>query len=171
MSCFALYVWDEEGRSDWAFLTIPLACPDAWFFEPDPDECPAGPPLYSAGAQERFERGVMLWVQGEDRIYVLYDDGGTVAWDAFTDEWDEGEPERSCDVGRRRRGPTSPSAASAGSGARGAVRQRLGWATGPEQGYGTAVQRSARDLYIRAADNGTWRLGPEGREWAYIRRR
>ncbi|MGB9872927.1 MAG: hypothetical protein ACPLYD_14875, partial [Anaerolineae bacterium] len=47
-----------------------------------------------------------------------------------------------------------------------AVHQWLGWATEPERGSGTTVQHSAQDVYIRAAESGTWRLG---RGWAYIR--
>jgi len=59
---FILYVSDAEGRTDQAYLYIPLTCPDTWFFEPAPADCPASPPLYSAGAQQVFEHGVMLWV-------------------------------------------------------------------------------------------------------------
>ncbi len=169
---FMLYVNDAQGLTAQAYLSIPLTCPDTWFFAPAPHECPAGPPLYSAGAQQPFEHGTMLWVGAEDRIYVLYADGGVGAWNAFTDEWDEGEPPDD---------PTLVPPPGLYQPVRGFglvwreqqnVRERLGWATAPEQGYGTAVQRTARwkynNIYIRALDGGTWRLGPEGGTWEYL---
>jgi hypothetical protein len=52
------------------------------------------------------------------------------------------------------------------------LRQRLGWAMGPEVGYQTAVQSTAFDrynsLYIRAADGGTWKLFTERSGWEKI---
>jgi len=169
---FMLYVNDAEGRTDSAYLNIPLTCPDTWFFEPAPDDCPASPPLYSAGAQQLFEHGVMLWVGEEDRIYVIYDDGGVGAWSAFTDEWNEGDPIDD---------PSIVPPEGFYQPVRGFglvwreqlnVRERLGWATALEQGYETAVQRTSRwkynDTYIRALDGGTWRLGPEGGSWEYL---
>ncbi len=165
---FALYVQDGEGRWDWAHLTIPLTCPHDWFFEPDPNECAAWPPLISAGAQQRFEHGVMLWVGEQDRIYVLYDGGGVTAWEAFTDEWDAGDPEKSCDVGEPPPGYHQPIRGFGLIWCREDVRGRLGWATAPEQGYDTAVQRSSQDTYIRALEGGTWRLRPAGSGWEYL---
>ena len=169
---FSLYVYDEEKNRDIATLTIPLTCPDTWFFEPAPNECPASPPLYSWGAEEPFEHGVMLWVGEEDRIYVLYDDGGITAWDAFVDEWDEGEPVDDPSIVP----PSGLYQPIRGFGLvwreQPGVRERLGWATAPEMGYPTAVQGTSRpkynDTYIRALDGGTWRLGPERSEWEYL---
>jgi len=169
---FILYVSDAEGRTDQAYLYIPLTCPDTWFFEPAPADCPASPPLYSAGAQQVFEHGVMLWVGEEDRIYVIYDDGGVGAWSAFTDEWDEGDPIDDPSIIP----PPGFYQPIRGFGLvwreQPNVRERLGWATAPEQGYATAVQRTSRwkynDTYIRALDGGTWRLGPEGGSWEYL---
>jgi len=169
---FMLYVNDAEGRTDSAYLNIPLTCPDTWFFAPAPADCPASPPLYSAGAQQLFEHGVMLWVGEEDRIYVIYDDGGVGAWSAFTDAWDEGDPIDDPGIVP----PPGFYQPVRGFGLvwreQWNVRERLGWATAPEQGYGTAVQRTSRwkynDTYIRALDGGTWRLGPEGGSWEYL---
>lgn len=169
---FWLYVYDDAQNDDSAWLSIPLTCPDTWFFEPAPDECPSAPPLYSAGAEQHFEHGVMLWIGEEDRIYVLYDDGGVTAWNAFTDEWNEGDPIDDPGIIP----PEGFYQPIRGFGLvwreQPGVRDRLGWATAPEVAYATAIQRTARwkynDTYIRAGDGGTWRLGPEHSEWAYL---
>ncbi len=169
---FILYVGDGEGGSDQAYLSIPLTCPDEWFFEPAPEGCPAGPALYSAGAEQAFEHGLMLWVGEEDRIYVLFDDGGMTKWRAYTDHWEEGDPIDDPSIIP----PPGLYQPIRGFGLvwreMPEVRERLGWAIAPEQGYGTAVQRTSRwkynDTYIRAFDGGTWRLGPEGSEWEYL---
>ncbi len=169
---FGLYARDAAGLAAWAYLNIPLTCPDTWFFEPAPEGCPAAPALYSAGAAQPFEHGVMLWVQEEDRIYVLWEAVGVLRWRAYTDEWDEGEPESD---------PTLIPPAGMYQPLRGFglvwrqnvdVRAALGWATAGETGYGSAVQRTSRwkynDVYIRALDGGVWRLLPEGSGWEYI---
>jgi len=169
---FTLYVNDAEGRTDSAYLNIPLTCPDTWFFQPAPSDCPASPPLYSVGAQQLFEHGVMLWVGEEDRIYVIYDDGGVGAWSVFTDEWEEGDPIDDPSIVP----PPGFYQPVRGFGLvwreQWNVRERLGWATAPEQSYETAVQCTSRwkynDTYIRAFDGGTWRLGPEGGSWEYL---
>jgi hypothetical protein len=169
---FALFVYDAQGLAVHDTVQVALRCPDAWFFSPTPDICPAGPAVFTGGAQQQFEHGVMLWVQAEDRIYVLFDDGQHPRWSAYADEWDEGEP--AVDPGIEpppglqqpvrgfgllwRREPT--------------VRQRLGWATDQEHGYETAVQRSSHyrypNLYIRALDGGVWQLGPNGSAWDHL---
>ncbi len=169
---FQLYVYDDEGRSDSATLNLPLTCPDSWFFTPAPDICPAGPAVYTGGAEQHFEQGVMLWVEAEDRIYVLYDDGGVTAWQAFQDEWEPGDPIEDPGIDP----PPGYYEPIRGFGLvwreQPNVRERLGWATEPEQGYTTAIQRTSHwkysHTYIQAHDGGTWRLGPEGGEWEYI---
>ncbi|MEJ5247707.1 MAG: hypothetical protein WHS90_08065 [Caldilinea sp.] len=47
-------------------------------------------PVSSAAAIQRFERGVMVWVQENGRIYAFLDDG---RWFAYEDAFREGEPE------------------------------------------------------------------------------
>lgn len=169
---FALFVYDEEGLAAQDTLQIELRCPDAWFFSPAPDVCPAGPPLITDGAEEHFERGTMLWVRAEDRIYVLFSDEQYPRWTAYRDEWDEGEPSMD---------PTIDPPPGLEQPVRGfgllwrqepTVRERLGWAVDQEQGYQTALQRTSHyrypDLYIRALDGGVWRLGPNGSSWQYV---
>jgi hypothetical protein len=119
----------------------------------------------------------MLWVESEDRIYVLFDDGQTTTgWSAFTDEWEEGMPETDPTIipppgyfqPRRGFGLVWREEMSAGI----LVRDRLGWALEEmETGYETAVQRTSNsysDTYIRAADTNVWRLLPEFSDWEKI---
>lgn len=175
---FSLYVADAEGLSSGEGLTIPLTCPDTWFFSPAPDGCPGAPAHFANGAQQPFESGYMVWVDdlgpgGEAGIYVLYDDDVfSPRWDFFTDAWEEGEP--LCDVGEAPPGLYQP---ERGFGKlwceQESVRDRLGWATEPETGgYETAVQRDSAPkyttLYVRAADGNVWKLLPERSGWEKI---
>ncbi len=169
---FVLFVFDEANRLAQATLTVLLRCPDTWFFSPAPDECPSGPPVFTDGAEQHFEHGLMLWNRAEDWIYVLYDDGLQPAYQIFLDEWNEGEPEFD---------PSIVPPAGLYQPVRGfglvwreqpGVRERLGWAVDREQGYQTAIQRTSRYkynvVYIKALDGGVWELGPEGSKWRHI---
>jgi hypothetical protein len=169
---FALYVYDEVGVVAQATLQVALRCPDTWFFSPAPDICPAGPPFVTDGAEQHFERGIMLWVRAEDRIYVLFDDGQYAGWSAYVDEWDEGEPSMDPDL----QPPPDLQQPVRGFGLiwreKTSVRERLGWAIDAEQGYETALQRTSHYrypvLYIRALDGGVWELGPNGSAWEHL---
>lgn len=169
---FVLYVLDDAERQARADLTITLRCPDSWFFSPPPDSCPATAPLVTEGAEQHFEHGVALWNRAEDRIYLLFDPNVVGAWRAFPDSWEEGQPESDPAIvppeglyqpirGIGRVWREEPG-----------IRDRLGWAVGPEVGYTTAVQRTSwfkyNETYIRALDGGVWRLGPEGSRWEYL---
>jgi hypothetical protein len=169
---FELAVYDAAGRSARVELRVPLRCPDAWFFSPAPDECPGSAPLFTDGAEQHFERGVMLWNRTEDRVYVLSDDRPSRDWQSYTDEWDEGEPESD---------PNIVPPAGLYQPVRGfglvwreqpGVRERLGWAVDTEAGYPTAIQGTSRfkynDTYVKALDGGVWHLGPEGSSWRHI---
>ena len=168
---FYLYVYDDQG-DDEANLILPLTCPDEWFFTPAPDICPAGPAGTTGGAEQPFEHGTMLWVESEDRIYVLYDDDQIPDWQAFTDEWEPGDPEEDPGLDP----PPGLYEPVRGFGLvwreQPNVRERLGWGTAPEQGYTTAIQRSSHwkymHTYIKAYDEGTWHLEPEGSGWEYL---
>jgi hypothetical protein len=170
---FALFVNDAQGLAAQETLEIALRCPDTWFFEPAPDVCPAGPPLVSDGAEQHFERGVMLWNRAEDRIYVLFADGQSPAWQAYEDHFDEGEDPESDPSIEPPEGLYQP---IRGFGLvwreQSGVHDRLGWAVDPEAGYETAIQRTSyikyNHTYIRARDGGVWHLGPERSEWEYL---
>lgn len=166
---YVLFLTDEQaGLVAQQTVRIALTCPDWWFFSPAPTICPAGPALEGLGAEQHFERGVMLWSEAEDRIYVLFDSGVT-RWTAFADAWEEGQP-------------VSDPAISPPEGlyqpVRGfglvwrnepGLRERLGWAVDQEQGYPMKIQRTSdyryADLYISAFISGVWKLGPNGGQW------
>ena len=44
-------------------LSIPLACPDVWFFQPPPQACPTGSAQDTQLIEEPFERGRMLSIE------------------------------------------------------------------------------------------------------------
>jgi hypothetical protein len=155
-----------------ATLSISLDCPDEWFFSQAPEICPAYQALSSNSAVQSFESGYMIWVEEEDHIYVLFDDQGSPGWNAYVDQWDQGEPDRD---------PILVPPDGLYQPVRGfglvwreepGVRNRLGWAVDEEQGYLTIVQRTSypkyNETYILASDGGIWRLLPERSNWQKI---
>ncbi len=51
-----------------------VECPDRfsdWFFDDPPGICPEDAPLSSYGAAQRFEHGMMIWVEASDTYYVF----------------------------------------------------------------------------------------------------
>jgi hypothetical protein len=170
---FILFAGNEAFPYDSATVSITLTCPDVWFFSPAPDICPQDAALISVGAEQAFERGVMVWVAGLDGIFVLFDD--TVfspKWDYYTDEWNEGDPIDD---------PTIVPPAGLYQPVRGfglvwreqpTVRDRLGWALAPEVEFETAVQTTSyskyNSTYLRALDGNVWWLGPERSSWQKI---
>ncbi len=169
---FMLFVPDATGHVAQATLGITLRCPDPWFFASPPDECAAGPAVQTQAAEQAFERGTMLWVATENRIYVLYNDGQQYAWDSYTDEWHEGMPEIDPTLVppdgllQPRRGFGLVWREQPG------VRDRLGWALRPEAGFTSQIQRTGRykynSTYLRAFGGGVWELGPERGSWRYL---
>lgn len=151
-------------------LSLPLHCPFTWFFDGAPDICPAAAPLPSSAAEQSFEHGVMIWVEAEEAIYVLADAPGYLPnWQRYADEWQEGDAPED---------PALPPPVSFYQPQRGfglvwreetGVREQLGWATAPEVGFTTTVQRTSyaryNHTYIQAAGGGVWHLEPEGSGW------
>lgn len=117
---------------------LTLACDHPWFFAPRVEGCPFAPVHATPAAFQRFERGAMIWLAETDSIYVLYDAprfGDAALLERYDDAFVEGDPE-----------PALPSLPPAGQSVpvRGFgllwrttsnVRQGLGWAVAPEQGY------------------------------------
>jgi hypothetical protein len=170
---YVLFVDGSSAPAARAMVEIELTCAEDWFFAPPPDGCPADAPLITDAAEQHFHRGTMVWNRAEDRIYVLFGDGGGPAWRAYQDAFDEGEDLVS-DPGIQP--PPGSYQPIRGFGLvwreQPGVRNRLGWAMDTETGYQTAIQRSSyvryNAIYIRALDGGVWRLGPEHREWEYL---
>ncbi len=171
---FLLYVWGKGQASDNAGVSVILHCAHDWFFTPSPQEnvCPTAPQT-SPAAEQTFERGVMVWIEAENAIYVLYaDEGYTTRWARFQDEWREGDPDRDPNL----QAPTGIQQPIRGFGlvwrTYPSARERLGWAVEPEKGYQTTLQRTTRykynATYIRAEDGSVWYLGPERSSWDKI---
>ena len=94
--------------------------------------CPTGGAHQSMAAEERFERGIMLWRDTTDSVYVLYDDG---TWAQYQDHFINGQdPEFTCGA------PQSPPTPKRGFGKvwclHPEVRNKLGNAVEEEVGFG-----------------------------------
>lgn len=169
---FQLAVTGAEGHTAYAGLTIPLTCPDNWFFEPAPEGCPGDAALFSLGAEQPFEHGTMVWIEEQDGIYVLFDDEvHSPRWSFYEDTWEEGDP--LCDTRPVPPGLFQP---QRGFGKLWCEQpdlfDRLGWATAHEVGYDGAIQRDSAPkyttLYMRAADGNVYKLLPERSGWERI---
>lgn len=154
-------------------VTIEWKCDIDYFFAPAPQRCPLAAPVTSAAAEQVFENGRMIWLENTQSILVLYSDG---QFERFDDAWQPGDPESD---------PTLVPPDGFYQPVRGFgkiwreqadVRQRLGWALAPEQGFTTMIQQehhegssSGSPVYLRAADGqiiwylgylfGSWGLG------------
>lgn len=84
---FLLTIGENETYTE-QLLAIPLQCPVAWFFSPAPEECPDTVPEETALVEQNFERGRMIFAQGRNLIYTLFNDARTPAWLAFENRYD-----------------------------------------------------------------------------------
>lgn len=138
---YTLTVEDSEARRITAQVAVPSTCPYTYFVS-DPDAqrntCPENDVQTIPLAIQNFERGRMIWISSpQPQIFALYNDGGLMmAWDSWNNA------------------PIDYQGISAPDGLllpeRGFgwawmvvpdIRDRLGFATGPEQGYSGQVQR------------------------------
>ncbi|HVU13913.1 MAG TPA: hypothetical protein VHD90_21695, partial [Phototrophicaceae bacterium] len=69
-------------------LSIPLACPNTWFFQPPPVSCPTAPPQNTQLVEEPFERGRMVYDTVSNQVYALFNDGSTPAWLVLPNKYD-----------------------------------------------------------------------------------
>lgn len=168
---FALFAGrDNVANYGQANLTIPLTCPYEWFFAAAPTECAQDAALFADGAEQHFQRGVMIWVAAQDRIYILYDDDQfSPRWETYEDRWEVGDPIND---------PTIQPPAGLYQPQRGfgllwretpGIADRLGWATGAEVAYTAVYQTTGRykynETYLRALDGNVWHLLPEHSDW------
>ncbi|MFN8530708.1 MAG: hypothetical protein U0670_19045 [Anaerolineae bacterium] len=169
---FVLSVSDGQLSAE-RTLSIPLACPDTWFFQPAPDACPLTPPQETNIIEEPFERGRMVYIQTTDSIYALFNDGAAPAWIVLTNRYNpatdpDSEPSFNPPPGLYQplrvlgfvwRGNDT-------------VRNRLGLATNPEFAFSGFVQSSrqgeAETLYATSADGSVLQLLPQGDLWQII---
>ncbi len=154
-------------------LLIPLSCPENWFFDPAPEACPAASPQVTMQAEQTFERGRMIWVEAQDRIYVIFEDGASPAWAMYPDDFEEGDPERDDSIVP----PSGMQQPVRGFGlvwrTNQRVRDRLGWAISPEVAFEGMFQADAGDLsvatlYLRMRDGGIIALDALTGDWEIL---
>ncbi len=154
-------------------LSIPLSCPDPWFFQPAPDACPAGPAEPTSIIEEPFQRGRMLYIQSRNRVYVLFNDTRSPAWLSFENKFNpavDKESEESFVPPPDLFQPTR----IIGFVWRGndVVRNRLGLGSAAESQYDGFIQTvkngDKEDLYVNSADNSVLQLLPGGDAWQII---
>jgi hypothetical protein len=164
------------GQGDLAVeqvLTIPVACPDPWFFQPSPDACPAAPAAPTPLIEQSFERGRMIYVQSLNQVYVLFNDGREPAWIAFDNRYDPAVNPELEESFVPPPGLYQPLRVL-GFVWRGndVVRNRLGLGTQEEFSYEGFTQRvttpAGDDLYFNGADGTVLQLLPEGESWQII---
>lgn len=138
---YTLTVEDSEGRRITAQVAVPSTCPYTYFVS-DPEAqrntCPENNVQTIPLAIQNFERGRMIWIgQPQPQIFALYNDGGLMmAWDSWNN------------TPIAYQGITAPAGLFLPERGFGwvwmnvpGVRDRLGFATAPEQGYSGQVQR------------------------------
>lgn len=65
---------EAEGVRTVRYAPLAVECPDTspdWFFDPSPGICPQNDPLSSPAAAQRFEHGMMIWIEALDEYYIL----------------------------------------------------------------------------------------------------
>ncbi|MHB8625547.1 MAG: hypothetical protein ACYDEO_05020 [Aggregatilineales bacterium] len=170
---FGITVGDSLNRLDQT-LTVSIGCASTqWFFSPAPAGCPAAPPQFSPAAQESFERGQMIWIGNQGRIYVLFNDNKKPGWAVYADAFKDGQPDRDPSLAP----PPNLSQPIRGFGlvwrTQPHVRDRLGWATGPELGFDGVYQSDSvavpnTVLYMRSRDKNIFQMSGKDQSWKLI---
>jgi hypothetical protein len=178
------FILEVEGAAPAAAISgqvsVALKCDGSWFFtdEPQAGICPLEA-RHSYAAAQRFERGIMIWLEEPGRYYILEDtpvlEGAPRKKVDLIDDPLEIVRDTSSDV----EAPPGLHAPLSGFGLvwRGDVkgspgyRDRLGWALESEFGYEAVLQcddalpsggRSWRTCYLRGPDGEVFVLHPLG---------
>lgn len=116
-------------------------CAEPWFFVPPlEDSCPDSPATESLASSQRFERGQMIWISGAGQIVVLFDADPELG-QLWLREAPPAEDPAALEPYQPPEGLLRPDRGfGALWAASDAVRDGLGWATGPEQGFSTTYQ-------------------------------
>ncbi|MCL4869388.1 MAG: hypothetical protein KJ063_10480 [Anaerolineae bacterium] len=158
----------EQGTAAQQMINIPWPCAYDYFF-PVPvfwRQCAVDGPTFTAAAEQRFERGRMIWLQtprhplldSQPTIIVIYEGEQYTlpAWQSYLDLWTPDQPIDDPTLIP----PTGLIQPQRGFGAiwrlYPEVRERLGWALAPEVGYTTGQQSVPYDptlnLFISTSD-------------------
>ena len=151
-------------------VTINWACNLDYFFTPAPQRCPLAPATTSAAAEQQFESGRLIWLEAENIIYAFHNDGH---FQRYPNTWQEGQPESDPSLIP----PDGHYQPVRGFGQlwrnQPGLRDQLGWALAPEQGYTTMHQfehhegsSSGTPAYLQTSSNETlWYLGIDIGPW------
>ena len=155
-------------------LSVPLACPDVWFFTPSPEACPTATAQETQLIEEPFERGRLVYVASNDQIYALFNDGSAPAWLVLDNRFDPAVHPEADENFAPPPGYYQP-LRRLGFVWRGndTVRNRLGLAIQPESSYDGFSQFSAtpdgeQTVYLSSADGTVLQLLPQGESWQII---
>jgi len=154
-------------------VSIPLACPVQWFFEPPPEECPNEEPDEVPLVEQSFERGRVVFNNSTDIIYVLFNDGQSPAWVAFANDFNpETDPELE-ESFVPPEGFFQPITEIGFVWRRETVRNRIGLGIEPQLSYDgflqTALQADGSEtLYISSTGSTVLQLNPNGNSWEII---
>ena len=162
------------GSTASATVSAVILCPDKWYFANPPAGCPRGSSTLVPMAGERFEHGLMIWLSGQDQIYILFGDGASRPWSVVQNKWFQGQPAsdpslvppaglfqpvRGFGVAWR-----SDDASSGQT-----VRARLGWATEAESaltgGFQCDSASKYNQCYISGPGGQVYHLKPEFSGW------
>ena len=168
---FLLTIGDDNAHLEQS-LAVPVKCSEQWFFEPQPEGCAPGEATVTTQVEQTFERGLMIWVQAQNRIYVLFNDGLRPAWTYYPDEFRDGQPQDDPSISP----PPGLSQPIRGFGlvwrSHPPVRARLGWATASEAPFDGALQGDATVeggvMYLRARNGNILALSDRGTAWKLI---
>lgn len=152
-----------NGTSTGIFEALDFQCRNTWFYAEASGGCPEAAPIYSHAAAQYFEHGLMIWSEQPDQFYIFFDDDH--AFTRFESEWvkdpnflatPEPLPTPTGVVPTPEPWPAAPPPGlfepTGGFGRVWqvfwryednlpvAVRQDIGWATGPEFAFETAYQ-------------------------------
>jgi hypothetical protein len=169
---FVLSIGDGPNRVEQS-ITIPLACPDTWFFQPPPAPCPGAAAVETQLIEQPFERGRMLFIGASNRIYVLFNDGSEPAWFSVENRYDPATQPEADENFVPQPGFFQPIRVL-GFVWRGndRVRLRLGLAVQQETSYQGFVQTApsgeSETIYATSADGTVLELLPNGASWQII---
>jgi hypothetical protein len=152
--------------------TITTSCNRSWFFtDSPPSSCPAAAQVSTAAAEQDFERGWIYWMQTTGKVYVLYEDGKSPAWEVYADTWTSAEPEDDPSIVA----PSGLLQPVRGIGkvwrTNTTVRDRLGWAITDEVGFTSTFQQESgsdpSNIFFSEPGKQLTRLESGGSSWRF----
>jgi hypothetical protein len=152
---FALEIRGSEPG--WIDRTSEYVCVDVsdWFVQNPPYMCAAAPPIYSRAVAQRFEHGIMIWVEDVDHYLAFFDfDGERI--NTFSSFFGPMELKAGASVDNRLGGVPPDYFEPVGAFGLiwrgeveegGSLRSTLGWALEPQFEFETVYQRGIETIW------------------------